>query len=197
MRKTLLAVAILSGALAIAQAPANTKAPTDQDLLITAAQMDAILENAPVSKNTGKPGSVSAQLFNGGAGGSSSFSTAFIRLDEPDKPHIHGEVNEVYIMKEGSATITTGGTMLGPFTSGGVHHAIFANGPGQPQNQSQPQPEIDYSKMPDRGGSAIQGGHDQQVNAGDVVYIPAGLPHTWSAVQKPIVYWDIKFPKTQ
>ncbi len=182
MGPTLLIVAVLLGGAAFAQAPASTKAPTDKALVITDSQLDSILQNAPVSKETGKPGSVSTQLFNGG-----SYSASFIRLEEPDKPHIH-DVTEVYILKEGSATLVTGGTMLGPFTSGGVHHQSGKRSEGPP---------IDYSKMPDRGGSAIEGGITQQVHAGSVVLIPAGVAHTWSAIEKPIVYWDIKFPKGQ
>jgi len=204
MRKSLVFVALLVAAVAFAQSRTTTKAPTDQDLLITSAQLDSILQNAPIAKDTGKPGSVSAQLFNGG-GGPSSFGTAFIRLDEPDKPHAHGDTNEVYIIKEGSGTLETGGTMIGPFTDGAVHRNVFVNSDGgQPQagqqQSGQQQPGRGQFAPPSAtngGGTAIEGGRFQQVGPGDLIYIPATVPHTWTAIEKPVVYWDIKFPKTQ
>jgi mannose-6-phosphate isomerase-like protein (cupin superfamily) len=171
---------LMPGVLAFAQTAARNKPPTDQALIIGEDQLDSILKSAPISKETGKPGEVSQQLFSG-----DGFSTSFIRLEQADKPHIH-PVNEIYIIKEGSATIVTGGTMLGPFTSGGVHHQSDKKTEGPP---------IDYSTAPDRGGSAIEGGKSQQVHAGSVVLVPAGVAHTWISVEKPIVYWDIKFPK--
>jgi hypothetical protein len=182
MRPTPSTIAVLFAAAALAQTPTSTKAPVDKALIISDSQLSGILQNAPVSKETGKPGSVSTSLFNG-----DGYSASFIRLEEPDLPHIH-PVNEIYILKEGSATLVTGGTMLGPFTSGGVHH----------QSDKKPEgPPIDYSKAPDRGGSAIEGGVKQQVVAPATVLIPAGVAHTWISIEKPIVYWAIKFPKAQ
>jgi quercetin dioxygenase-like cupin family protein len=44
-------------------------------------------------------------------------------------------------------------------------------------------------------GTAVAGGRIQVVHAGDVIMIPAGVPHHWVKVDKPIVYLDIKFPE--
>jgi hypothetical protein len=172
----------ICGAAAFAQTPAANKAPVDKAMVVSDKQLASILQSAPISKETGKPGSVSTNLFNG-----EGYSASYIRLEEPDLPHIH-PVNEIYILKEGSATLVTGGTMLGPFTSGGVHHQSDKKAEGPP---------VDYSNAPDRGGSAIDGGLKQQVVAPAVVLVPAGVAHTWIAIEKPIVYWDVKFQKAQ
>lgn len=183
--RTLFVVPALFGAMAFAQALPGPKAPTTEDLLITESQLETILKNVPVSKNTGKPGEVSSKLLDGG-----TFSVAFIRLNEPDKPHTHAQSSEVYVMREGSALLETGGTMIGPFTSGGVHHQGSANASHRPTATPK-------AVIGDQAGTAIEGGRTQTVNAGDVVFIPAGVPHTWTKVDQPMVYLDIKFPKAE
>lgn len=184
MRKALLVVPALIGACVLAQAP-RQKAPPPTDLvLVPASQLDTILQNAPVAKDTGKPGDVSSSVINAG-----NSTVSFIRLTQPDLPHVH-PVSEYYVMKAGSATLETGGTMIGPFTNGGVHHQAAA-GAGEPP-QATPQPT-----NPDHGGTAIEGGHSQEVKAGDVLLIPAGLNHHWTKIDEPIVYLDIKFPKAE
>jgi hypothetical protein len=188
MRQAVLALSVLLGITAFAQAPARSNAPTDQDTVITPEQMQSLLANAPVSKDTGKPGELSTQLFGNVA------SCSFIRLNDPDLPHVH-PVSEIYVMKEGSATLETGGTMIGPFTNGGVHHqaAAAANGGDRQQAAQQPPQPIG----PDHGGTAIEGGRTEEVKAGDVILIPAGVNHHWTKINQPLVYLDIKFPKTQ
>src|SRR5580700_10468697 len=129
MRYVIPTVAVLFGVMAFAQRTAQPNTPSDTTTLVTAEQLQAILQNAPISKDTGKPGSVSSGLFGRVA------SCSFIRLDEPDLPHVH-PVSEIYVMQEGSATLETGGTLIGPFTNGGVHHQASANG-GQSQATQQ------------------------------------------------------------
>lgn len=184
MRRTAFVIPVLLGAMAFAQAPADPKAPTTEDRLITASQLETILKNVPAA-DTGKPGEVSSKLLDGGI-----FSVAFIRLNEPDKPHTHAQSSEVYVIREGSGTLETGGTMIGPFTSGGVHHQASTNASQRPATAGK-------AVMGDRAGTAIEGGRTQSVNAGDVVFIPAGVAHTWTKVDQPMVYFDIKFPKAE
>ena len=185
MRQAGIAVVVLLGAMAFAQGPARSNAPTDADTLVTADQLQAILAKAPVAADTGKPGDVSTQLFGGVA------SCSFIRLADPDLPHVH-PVSEIYVMKEGSGTLETGGTMIGPFTNGGVHHQAGANG-GQSANAQQAAQPIG----PDHAGTALEGGRTQEVKAGDVILVPAGVNHHWTKINQPLVYLDIKFPATK
>jgi hypothetical protein len=79
--------------------------------------------------------------------------------------------------------------MKGPFTNGGVHHQGAANG-GSPQAASSAE-----QVGPDHAGTAIDGGHVQKVQAGDVILIPAGVNHHWTEINQPLTYLDIKFPK--
>jgi hypothetical protein len=173
------AFAVALSPAALAQTPQHPNVPTDADTLITAEQLQSILQDAPVSKETGKPGEVSTQLFGSVA------SCSFIRLLAPDLPHVH-PVSEIYVMNEGAATLETGGTMIGPFINGGVHHQPAANGRQEAQTIG-----------PDHGGTAILGGRTQEVKAGDVILIPAGVNHHWTRIKQPLVYLDIKFPKAE
>lgn len=182
MGKRLFAVVFALGATASAQGPGRPNTPTDEVSIVSASQLQAMLANAPVSKETGKPGDVSTQLFGKVA------SCSFIRLDEPDLPHVH-PVSEIYVMQQGTATLETGGTLVGPFTNGGVHHQAGANG-GAPQTTAQP-------TNPDHAGTAIEGGRSREVKAGDVILIPAGVNHHWTTISQPLVYLDIKFPKAE
>jgi mannose-6-phosphate isomerase-like protein (cupin superfamily) len=185
MRESILVTAVLLSSVAwasvalAAQSQERVNVPTDADTLVTAQQLQTILQSAPVSKDTGKPGDVSTQLFPGGG------SCSFIRLTAADLPHVH-PVSEIYVMKEGSGTLETGGTMIGPFTNGGVHHMAAAN--------AQQAPEV---IGPDHGGTALTGGRSQEVKAGDVILVPAGVNHHWTKINQPLVYLDIKFPKAQ
>jgi len=182
MRQAILPVTIFLAATAFAQTSGGANTPTDQDTLVSAEQLQSMLASAPISKDTGKPADLSSQLFGRVA------SCSFIRLGDPDLPHVH-PVSEIYVMKEGAATLETGGTMVGPFTNGGVHHQ-GASSAGQPERAPQP-------IGPDHAGTAIQGGRSQEVKAGDVILIPAGVNHHWTKVSQPLVYLDIKFPKAE
>lgn len=176
MNRTILLLGTMFGSVALAQAPPRPKAPVDAVTIVDASQLQSILKQAPASKS-GKAGEVSMQLFPSGA------SCSFIRLTDPDPPHVH-PVSEIYVMQSGSGTLETGGTMLGPFTSGGVHHL-----------GDTPAAATADAVGPDHGGSALQGGHSQVVRAGDVILVPAGVNHHWTKVDQPLVYLDIKFPK--
>ena len=46
-------------------------------------------------------------------------------------------------------------------------------------------------------GSAVAGGKTQHLKAGDIILIPAGVPHHWTKVDDSIVYLDIKFPEAK
>ena len=200
MNKSLLAIALLSSAVAFAQRAPVAKAPTLEDMLITNDQLQSYLANAPVDPKTGKPGSVSAQLYNGG-----TYAASFIRLDEPDTPHTHTNWAEVYVIREGSGTLVTGGTMVGPFNgNSAVHRGFFANGPqaaGATQTTPAEPPPITFPEggvtaaIPrDASGTKIEGGKVQDVKPGDIILIPIGVPHTWTKVNGSVVYLDVKFP---
>jgi mannose-6-phosphate isomerase-like protein (cupin superfamily) len=197
-----------------AQRQQQSNIPSDADTLITAEQLQTILKNGPVAKGSGKAASLSTQLF-GRVG-----SCSFIRIVEPDTPHAHGGTSEIYVIQSGTASIETGGEMVGPFNgNSAVHQTAFVNADGTPRapnaapaGQAPRQAAADGTAPTgnagggqrggagaggphDGSGTAVAGGRIQIVKAGDVILIPAGVPHHWVKVDEPIVYLDIKFPK--
>ena len=176
-------IAILSSVALAQEKPVAKTPPKDEDLQITSAEMDTILQGA-VAKDTGKPAGISSRLFDGG-----TYSTSLIRLVAPDKPHAHGTWSEVFIVREGEGTLETGGALVCPCAAdSATHREIFANGNTQAPQQAAKEGD------PHNGASdAIEGGRKQKVKAGDIVLVPQGVPHTWVEIDQPVVYLDIKF----
>jgi mannose-6-phosphate isomerase-like protein (cupin superfamily) len=77
----------------------------------------------------------------------------------------HGNITEVWVVREGLAVLSTGGTIV---------DREAGAGPG------------------DFRGSAIQGGFERTIKAGDLVYIPTGVPHGIKETES-IVYLNIRF----
>jgi mannose-6-phosphate isomerase-like protein (cupin superfamily) len=65
---------------------------------------------------------------------------------------------------EGSATFVTGGTVVEPATTG----------PGEAR------------------GKAITGGTPRHLQKGDVIVIPKGVPHWFTEVSSPFLYFVVK-----
>lgn len=49
-----------------------------------------------------------------------------------------------------------------------------------------------FEDGPGESGTAIQGGTSQRVKAGDIVVIPAGTPHWFSAIEGSISYLVVR-----
>jgi mannose-6-phosphate isomerase-like protein (cupin superfamily) len=77
----------------------------------------------------------------------------------------HGRITEVWVVREGMAVLSTGGTIVDAETGAS---------PG------------------DLRGSAIEGGVERIIKAGDIVYIPAGIPHGIKESES-VVYLNIRF----
>lgn len=88
---------------------------------------------------------------------------------EPDAT-AHGKKADLYLIRSGEATLTTGGEL------------VNAKPPSGPEG------DID--------GSGIRNGVSRTVKAGDVVFIPAGLPHQITGVNGEVQFllfrWDTK-----
>ena len=83
---------------------------------------------------------------------------------------MHFKVSEIYHVIDGGATLVTGGTLVNAKPRPADSESVkFEDGPGE-------------------SGSGIQGGTSQQIKAGDVVVIPAGVPHWFSAIEGSITY---------
>ena len=80
---------------------------------------------------------------------------------------VHDKETDVMYVIDGTATFVTGGTMIGGKTSG----------PGQQR------------------GSDIQGGQTHHLAKGDVMVVPAGIPHWFKEVPHEISYYVVKVLK--
>jgi quercetin dioxygenase-like cupin family protein len=83
---------------------------------------------------------------------------------EPGMVEVHDKETDTFYVLDGSATIVTGGTMVG----GSV------TAPGQQR------------------GTDIKGGQAQKLAKGDVMVIPAGVPHWFKEVAGSIDYYVVK-----
>ena len=77
---------------------------------------------------------------------------------------VHTQDTDLIHVLEGSATFVTGGTVVAP-------RNIAAD-------------EI--------RGSAIDGGETRMLAPGDVIIVPAGMPHWFKAVRGPVLYYTVK-----
>jgi quercetin dioxygenase-like cupin family protein len=79
----------------------------------------------------------------------------------------------------GSATLVTGGTML--------------DAKERPADSK----SVQLEDGPGASGTSIRGGVTQQIKAGDVVVIPAGVPHWFSKINGSITYVVVRFDPTR
>lgn len=180
---------------ALAQMAPLYTAPRDSALHVSDATLRAIMQCAP-SKH-GTPGPFSARLI-----ADTTYSTTLIRLLKPDLPHAHAAWSEVYLIERGSGVMQTDGTIVGKLTgNSATHREMFLNAscwrrvlpgwvPGPALAPMRP-------AAGDKSGTAIEGGRKQRVEPGDMVLIPAGVPHRWLRVNGSVLYLDIKFPRAQ
>lgn len=86
------------------------------------------------------------------------------RRQGPGQAEVHTLDTDVFYVLAGSATLVTGGTMVG-------RREVAAH---------------------ELRGDAIQGGEERRIAPGDVVVIPAGTPHWFKAVDGPVTYYTVK-----
>jgi len=79
------------------------------------------------------------------------------------------QVSAVLRVLEGSGILVTGGTLVAP----------------QRMTADDPDSEV---IGPGARGKAILQGHSQRVSTGDVIILPAGVPHGFSEIEAPITY---------
>ena len=84
--------------------------------------------------------------------------------DKPGQSELHERDTDVFYIVEGSATFVTGGKML----------EGKSTGPNEVR------------------GSGIDGGETRQLNKGDVIIIPAGVPHWFKDVKSTFNYFVVK-----
>jgi mannose-6-phosphate isomerase-like protein (cupin superfamily) len=85
----------------------------------------------------------------------------------PGEVEIHEKDTDVFYITEGSATFVTGGTAAN-------QHTVSPGEIRAPQ---------------------IVGGKEHHLNKGDVIVIPNGVPHQFTAVNGTFLYFVVKFSK--
>jgi mannose-6-phosphate isomerase-like protein (cupin superfamily) len=89
------------------------------------------------------------------------------RRAAPGEVEIHDKETDTFYVLEGGATLVTGGVMVGGRVSG--------------PNQQR--------------GKSITGGETHRLTKGDVIVIPAGVPHWFKEVPRSIEYYVVKVLK--
>ncbi len=86
------------------------------------------------------------------------------RRDAPGQAEVHTLDTDIFYVLEGAATLVTGGEIReGKETAPNEHR-----------------------------GASITGGATRQLAKGDVVIIPNGVPHQFTEVQGPFLYYTVK-----
>src|SRR5688572_27295873 len=97
----------------------------------------------------------------------SDFSASVLRRTAAGQSEVHVKETDIFYVVDGEATFVTGGTMVG----------------------------AKETRANQLLGSGIDGGQVHQLKKGDVIVIPAGVPHWFKDVPKSINYYTIKVIK--
>jgi len=86
-----------------------------------------------------------------------------VKRTVPQGAIAHDVGTEVHYIIEGAATLVTGGTIVRPAADGAAARAT------------------------------IRDGVARQVHPGDIVLVPVGTPHWYSAITQPLTYLEVRF----
>lgn len=162
-----------------------SSADEDQELaLLGAAAVHAVIApqaangaaSAAASNGAASPGSANGAAFFPAAAVDAKFQEGGLLLDTdgykidagrremPGEVEYHERVVDVMRVVEGRATVVTGGEMVD----------ARETAPGEVRAR------------------AVEGGHRHELGAGDVLAIPAGVPHQFTEVSDPFLYFVVK-----
>ena len=167
MRTTIL---LLAGAIGLAAGYASAqttrqvgplavrdKAPTDKAIDLTEEDLVAVAKAMP-GKNL-----ATTRLLEGGF-----YSVNIRRLTGPETAHVHPTSLTIYVVREGSGTLVTGGTIV--------------DAKGQPVPGDKP-------------GDDLKGGVERTIKTGDIVVTPPGVPHFIRDVKGHMVFMNLIFDR--
>ena len=161
----LFALSAAAPVVATAQRAASTAKPLPATY-VSAADIQANLNAAPNSATNPQP---NIRVVDVGG-----YNVAVGVIHRPQTPPgvaaVHFKVTEIYHVMDGAGTLLTGGTMV--------------NAKERPADST----AVKLEDGPGASGTAIQGGVSRRIKAGDVVVIPAGLPHMFSEIEGSITY---------
>jgi mannose-6-phosphate isomerase-like protein (cupin superfamily) len=146
---------LLAAITASAQIPASDSSSTKGDDKPTVTYFSAAQVDASFAKGV-------SVLSPGPKGGNFIIMTA--QRSTPGLAEFHGKYADVIYVVEGTATLITGGEIIGGKTT-----------------------------APDEiRGESIKGGESRKLAKGDVVIIPNGIPHQFLGVTAPFLYYVVK-----
>ena len=149
-------------------APAQT-APADKPHAATYIGADEIKANLNLTPGAAVNIQPNIRVVNAGG-----YNVAIGSLHRPSTPPgvaaVHFKVTEVYHVLDGSGSLVTGGTLI--------------NGKTRPPDSK----EVKFEDGPGASGTGIQDGVSRQVKTGDMIVIPAGVPHWFSKIDGSITY---------
>ena len=159
---------ILSAAAPRVAAPQQAEVPTSTlpATYISAGDIQANLNGAPNAATNPFP---NIRVVDAGG-----YNVAVGVIHRPQTPPgvvaVHFKVTEIYHVTDGAGTLVTGGTMV--------------NAKMRPADAI----SVRLEDGPGASGTSINGGVSRKVKAGDVVVIPAGVPHWFSEIEGSITY---------
>jgi glc operon protein GlcG len=142
-----------------------SSADEDQELALLGAAALAAVNGSSNGATFFDQGAVRARFATGGllldAG---AYKLDAGRRDGPGEVEYHAHTVDVMHVVEGTATVVTGGEMVG----------ARSVGDGEVRAQS------------------VTGGHAHELSAGDVLAVPAAVPHQFTRVSDPFLYFVVK-----
>ena len=173
MRKVMFGMAAvmftLASAVMFSQSSIVSKPATD----ITAADIQAVLKHADLSKNADQL----AKVIDIGPYNVSMNVQHRIKNQVPDpQSAMHSKVTEIYYVLSGSATLATGGTLMDPKPSAYDAKVIKSD------------PPYGSSTGPGVSGKVAPPFVSRQIGPGDVVFIPPMTNHWFTRIDDHIDY---------
>ena len=131
-------VAFVSGSVVGSQIFVRDEAPTDRAARVSFDELNTIVGEMDRDQRT------TVRLLEGG-----SYNVNIRRIRGGETALMHPRTTDVYVVREGSGTLVTGGRIVD-----------------------------DQGRVVDgQRGAGITGGVEERIGVGDVVFIPAGVPH--------------------
>jgi mannose-6-phosphate isomerase-like protein (cupin superfamily) len=167
----LFAACALSVVATAAQQAASSPNKNLGSTYISAADVQANINGAADAATNPSP---NIRVVNAG-----QYNVAVGVLHRPQTPPgvvaVHYKVTEVYHVIGGAATLVTGGKMI-----------------DRKERPADSRP-VKLEDGPGASGTSIEGGVTQNIKTGDVVVIPAGVPHWFSKIDGSITYVVVRF----
>jgi mannose-6-phosphate isomerase-like protein (cupin superfamily) len=163
MRRTATLVVALVFGVASADASAQSTAVSATD--ITALEFATVLESM-------NPDGVADQQIKVVDIGQYNVAVGILHRSGKAKQNAiaHSQITEIYYVIDGAGTFVTGGSMT---------NATAADANGN---------TVKVLVGPSTSGSGIEGGHSRKIGPGDVIIVPPGVAHWFSAIEKDLDY---------